>query len=165
MAIARSVITLAGNQPQERETMGQKFASIARAATLASAALIASPVARADGPDVKLSKEELASLLPGTKAVYVIKAGSTHRWTNEPDGKFIASTDGKTVSMAATGRYSGTAKGTWRISDDGKYCVNIDWKNATEDWCQFMFRAEDGSYYMTGSGKPEAERRKIELSK
>lgn len=145
--------------------MGQTFVSIATAVTLASAALIASPLARAEGPGVKLSKDDLASLLPGTKAVYVIKAGSTHRWTNEPDGKFVASTDGKTVSMAATGRYSGTAKGTWRISDDGKYCVNIDWKTATEDWCQFVFRAEDGSYYMASSGNPEAERRKIELSK
>lgn len=139
--------------------MGQISAVIV---ALGTASLIASSLAWSVDAGVKLSKEELASVLPGTKAVYVIKAGSIHRWTNEPDGKFVASSDAKTVSMSS--RVGGTARGTWRVSDDGKYCVNIDWKNVTENWCQFVFRASDGGYYLSGTDDPQAEKRKIELS-
>lgn len=127
------------------------------------AAMVASSAASQEDPGVRLSGAELASFLPGTKAVYVIKAGSIHRWTNEPNGKFVASTDAKTVSM--TGRSGGTARGSWHISDEGRYCVNIDWRTATEDWCRFVYRTNDGGYYMTGSDDPAAERRKIEFSK
>lgn len=143
--------------------MGRTFASSNMAITLALIAGMVPPFALAEGETVKLSKEDLASLLPGTKAVYVIKAGSIHRWTNEPDGKFVASTDAKTVSMSS--RSGGTAHGTWRLSDDGKYCINIEWKNVTEDWCSFVFRGSDGGYYLAGSDNPAAEKRRIEFTK
>ena len=82
-----------------------------------------SDTVQADEAGTRLSKEELASFLPGTKAVYVIKGGSTHIWTNAPEGKFVASTDAKTInSTGMGGGYS--ARGTWRTSDDGKYCVS-----------------------------------------
>lgn len=120
-------------------------------------------MASADEGATLLSREELAGLIPGTKATYVTKAGSIHRWANEPDGKFVASTDAKTVSMSS--RLAGTARGTWRISDEGRYCINIDWRTGVEDWCQFVFRASDGSYFLTGSDRQSGERRPIELQK
>ncbi|HNA81748.1 MAG TPA: DUF995 domain-containing protein [Thiobacillaceae bacterium] len=119
---------------------------------------------QADEAGVRLTKEELATLLPGTKAVYVIKGGSTHAWTNETDGKFVASTDAKTISgVGMGGGY--TARGTWSVSDDGKYCVNIEWRRYPENWCRAMYRTADGGYYLTDTDEPGAPKRKIELSK
>lgn len=127
-------------------------------------ALSLSDTALADEVGVRLSKEELASILPGTKAVYVIKGGSTHSWTNEPEGKFVASTDAKSIS--GTGMGGGyTARGTWNVSDDGKYCINIEWRRYPENWCRSMYRTTDGGYYLTDSDDPDAPKRRIELKK
>lgn len=119
--------------------------------------------ALAEDDGVKLSKEELEQLIPGTKAAYVIKQGSTHRWINEPDGKFVASTDAKAIN--ATGATGSSARGTWHISDEGKYCISIDWKREAENWCRFVYRTADNAYYMTNTDTPNAERRKLELAK
>lgn len=129
-----------------------------------SGCLMLSTGLHAEEPGARLGKAELASLLPGTKAVYVIKGGSTHAWTNEPDGKFVASSDAKTIS--GTGMGGGyTATGTWRISDDGKYCIKIDWRRYPESWCRSLYRTADGGYYLTDSDEPGSPRRKIELTK
>lgn len=126
--------------------------------------LLPSHGARSEEADVKLGKDELASLLPGTRAVYVIKGGSTHIWTNETGGKFVASTDAKSISNTGMGGgYS--ARGSWNVSDDGKYCVNIEWKRYPESWCRSMYRAPDGGYYLTDSDDPAAPKRRIELTK
>jgi len=122
-----------------------------------------SATSRADEAGVKLSKEYLATFIPGTRVVYVIKGGSTHRWTNEFDGKFAASTDAKTINLIGAGSY--TAPGNWHISDDGKYCVEINWKRYPESWCRFIFRRPDGGYYMTDTDDANAERHNIELTK
>lgn len=115
-------------------------------------------------PASGLPKDELASFLPGTKAVYVIKGGSTHIWTNEPEGKFVATTDAKTIN--STGMGGGyTARGTWRVSDDGKYCVSIDWSRYSENWCYFVYRTPGGGYFMTETDDSAAKKRKIELTK
>jgi hypothetical protein len=120
--------------------------------------------ARAQEAGVRMSKEELASFLPGTKAVYVIKGGSTHMWTNEPEGKFVASTDAK--SITGTGMGGGrSARGTWRVSDDGKYCISIDWNRHPENWCRYVYRTPGGDYYMADSDDESAKKRKIELTK
>lgn len=133
-------------------------------ALCACAFLIAPAVAQvSDKPSeapaagTKLSKEELQSLLPGTKATYVNQYGSVHAWTNEPDGKFVASTVAKKYNMTGAGS---TGHGSWRISDDGKYCIEIDWKRDLEKWCSFVWRTADG--YALGS---EGPKRPIELKK
>jgi hypothetical protein len=133
------------------------FLAIISAVSLSDATL-------AEEAGVRLSKEELTSFLPGTKAVYVIKGGSTHSWTNEPEGKFVASTDAKTLNLTGMGS-SYTARGTWRVSDDGKYCISIEWRRYPESWCRFVYRAPGGGYYMTETDDPSAEKRKIELTR
>jgi hypothetical protein len=98
---------------------------------------------------VQLSASEVKQLLPGAKVVSLTNAGSTRSWHNAPDGAFAASSD----SRGADGRgrpASGT--GTWRLTDDGRYCVAIQWNRQTEDWCRYIFKAGD-KYY--GVGKLE----------
>jgi len=130
---------------------------------LAFACLALSSITSAEQVGVKLAKDDLAAFIPGTRAVYVIKGGSTHRWTNEPDGKFVASTDSKSVYLVGVRAF--TAPGTWRISDDGKYCIDIGWKRYPESWCRFVYREPSGGYYMTNTDDPNAERHNVELTK
>ncbi len=94
-----------------------------------------------------LTRQELLDLLPGTQAEYLTKGGSLHRWKNEQDGTFVASTDNKKYG-SALGTQSVTAAGTWRVDDRGKYCVSIEWKREPESWCARILRTADGAYYL-----------------
>ena len=90
----------------------------------------------------KLTKEELEKLLPGASMGRITRAGNKQFWTNGTDGSFIISSD----NSATTGIGS-TASGRWHISQDGRYCVLIEWKRAaTEDWCRYLFATSDGYY-------------------
>jgi hypothetical protein len=136
-----------------------------RSSTLLAVALLSASVfaqvvdkpADTQTQGTKLSRDELQSFIPGTKVHHVIQSGSSRTWTNEPDGKFVASTDGKKYSMTGEGS---TGHGSWRISDDGKYCIEIDWKRDSEKWCSFVWRTEKG--YALGASGPK---RPIEFSK
>lgn len=106
-----------------------------------------------DGQRVTLTKEELQQLMPNATISRVASTGNTHRWRNDADGTFIASSDG-----AGPNRKAGTSPGKWHISDDGRYCVLIEWKaTATEEWCRFIIRSGN-AYYMGRSDKSETER-------
>lgn len=108
----------------------------------------------------KLSKEELTSLLTGVKMGRVSGTGNVQSWSNDSDGSFVISSDnrgaGATGAMGV-GRPS-TATGKWHISDDGRYCVLINWKSApTEEWCRFILQTTDG-YYAVRSDSVGTER-------
>ncbi|MDO9189747.1 MAG: DUF995 domain-containing protein [Sulfurimicrobium sp.] len=78
---------------------------------------------------VQLSADELKQLMPNAKVVSYSKEESTRRWTNEPDGKFVASTDiGRDVGLMLKGAATKTGQGTWHVGDNGTYCVTLDWK-------------------------------------
>ena len=47
-------------------------------------------------------------------------------------GSFVASSDNRKYGSAA-GTSNATAPGTWNISDDGKYCVQIEWRRVSEN--------------------------------
>jgi len=96
----------------------------------------------------KLSKAEAEKLLTGAKiSRKVISTGSTNFWTNEPDGKLIASSDNRGRIGTSTLMSSVTAPGTWHISPEGRYCVTIEWKGIpTEKWCRFVFETSTGYY-------------------
>jgi hypothetical protein len=102
----------------------------------------------------------LLAFLPGTQSKYETKAGSVQRWKNEPDGKFIASTNNK-KNGSPLGVQSVTAPGTWRVNDEGKYCITIDWRRDPVDWCSFVYKSADGEYFL-GASKTA---RKIEFAK
>jgi len=121
-----------------------------------------------DGKNMRtLSKDEVTQLLPGAKMSRVSARGNHHVWTNESDGKFVASSDnmGGGGTVIGAGRPS-TALGKWHISDDGRYCVLIEWKGVpTEEWCRFVLATSDG-YYMTRSTSVGTERvEKFEIKK
>ena len=100
-----------------------------------------------------LSKEELQQLLPGATMRRVTDKGNNHSWSNDADGSFIVSSDNR----ATNGRNS-TAPGKWHLSDDGRYCVLIDWKRVeTEEWCRFVIKTTDG-YYAAKSDKMGTEK-------
>lgn len=91
----------------------------------------------------QLSKEDLQLLLPGAKVESIGLGGSTKYWKNSVDGKFIASTDARGKSVM--GKPS-TGQGTWHIADEGSYCIRIEWKKHTEEWCRFVYK-DGGKYY------------------
>lgn len=129
------------------------FASFALVATLASGQEIA--VLRdldAQGR-VTLTKDELSQLLPNAKMTRVNAKGNTSAWKNDSSGSFVISSDNRDVQ----GQNS-TAQGKWHISEDGRYCVLIEWKrNPTEEWCRYIVRA-GADYYATKSDKTGTER-------
>jgi hypothetical protein len=98
---------------------------------------------------VQLSADELKQLMPNAKVTsYYWEGGkSTRYWTNEPDGKFVASSDtGRDVSKLMGVHAGGSAQGTWHVGDNGTYCVTIDWTKRSENWCRYIFKVGDKYY-------------------
>jgi len=91
----------------------------------------------------QLSKDELTQVLPGAK-VYSDFRGSTRRWKNEANGKFVASSDGRREATKIGKQITG--HGTWHIGDNGTYCVMIEWPKRTENWCKYIFKTADKYY-------------------
>lgn len=114
----------------------------------------------ADDAPVTMSRDELLAFIPGTEVSHVNRFGSQRRWTNGEDGKFVASTDNKKYG-SALGSYNVSAPGTWRINDEGRYCVTIEWKREAENWCSHIVKGPDGQFYL-GSVDPA---RRIEFKK
>ncbi|MEO8057752.1 MAG: DUF995 domain-containing protein [Burkholderiales bacterium] len=110
---------------------------------------------------VTLSKDELTQLLPGAKMSRFNAKGNTNAWKNDADGTFIISSDNRDKG----GRNS-SAQGKWHISDDGRYCVLIEWRvNPTEEWCRYIVKS-GADYYATKSDKTGTERvHKLSISK
>lgn len=108
-----------------------------------------------------LSREELQRLLPGAKMGRVSGSGNTHLWTNESDGTFVISSDNRATNTRPT-----TAAGKWHISEDGRYCVLIDWRRVdSEEWCRYIFQTTEG-YYGVKSDRVGTERaHRLEIKK
>lgn len=118
-----------------------------------------SPLAHADPmhlSDIKqangqqLSVDDLRSLMPGAHVTNMLDNGSTRKWVNETNGSLNATTDNK-GNMGSTTRLVQTAHatGTWSVNDNGSYCVNLEWRAITENWCRFMFKVGDKYYGVT----------------
>ena len=114
--------------------------------TLASAQILNYAEVKAKN-GTQLSAGDLKQLLPGAKVVSRTAAGSTRTWENKPDGTFIAASDGR-GSAGGRNAYS-TAPGTWRVTDDGKLCVKIQWQINQDDWCRYIVKAGDRYYGFT----------------
>jgi len=90
---------------------------------------------------VELSGQELQQLMPSAKVVSRTNAGSTRNWENKSDGTFVASSDNAGGQSGRSRPSSGN--GTWQVTDDGTYCVSIDWNRTQEKWCRHVFKAGD----------------------
>jgi hypothetical protein len=110
---------------------------------------------------VTLTKDELTQLMPNAGIRRVSVTGNNQSWKNDSGGTFIVSSDNK-----STNARNSTASGKWHISDDGRYCVLIEWKRVdTEEWCRYIVKAGN-DYYATKSEKVETEKvYKLEISK
>ena len=102
---------------------------------------------------VTLTKAELSQLMPNASMSRVISNGNKHHWKNDSDGNFIIRSDTRAQLSAGT-----TAYGKWHISEDGRYCVLIEWKRVpTEEWCRYIVKSGD-AYYATKSDKHGTEK-------
>jgi len=100
----------------------------------------------------QLSAEEVQQLLPGAKVMSISGRGVTRRWENNADGKFVASGFDPTTTTPRMQSFQG--QGSWRIGDNGKYCVTLEWPTRTEQWCQVLFKLDD-KYYRVKSADDE----------
>ena len=107
----------------------------------------------------KLTKEQATELLTGAKISRISARGNVHNWTNDAGGSFVASSDnrGAGAVISGSGRTT-TSPGKWHISDDGRYCVLIEWRGVpSEEWCRFILQTTDG-YYAVRSDSVGTER-------
>jgi len=93
---------------------------------------------------VTLSREELVRLLPGARLKRFSARGSPQDWTNRANG-----------TLTATSEYGGkiplVAEGKWRITDEGRFCVRIEWPGYDpEDWCRLIVKS-GGKYFAVDS--------------
>ena len=92
---------------------------------------------------IQLSTDELKQLIPNAKVVSHFQ-GSTRRWTNRPEGKFVASSDLR--RFPGKPGLTSSAQGTWHVGDNGTYCVTLEWPKRSENWCRYIFKV-GGKYY------------------
>ncbi|NIM39663.1 MAG: DUF995 domain-containing protein [Hydrogenophaga sp.] len=111
---------------------------------------------------VTLSKDELQQLMPGATVSRVSGRGNRNIWKNEPGGSFVASSDNKDRGSTMPS----TARGQWSLSDDGRYCVRIEWRSVeTEDWCRFIVRAGNAYYGTRSDQNPDERIYRLEITK
>ena len=89
----------------------------------------------------QLTRDQLQTLLPGAKVTSLTPTGSTRNWENSADGKLFASSDARGSYNRSGLKRSYSAPGTWHIGDDASYCVQLEWKSNTEQWCRFIFKS------------------------
>ncbi len=125
------------------------LASLAIAApvfALCTAFFSASSPAFADGA-TPLTHDELQQLMPGAQIEITYTDGSTTLWKDADDGSVEAVwTSGFTSSK----HYTSPGTGSWKISDDGKYCSHVQWRKNVSDWCSQVVKGDDGEFVLAG---------------
>jgi hypothetical protein len=129
------------------------------------AAGIAQDITMADLKDAqKLSGDELRQVLTGAKVRHMTRYGSTRYWSNNPDGKFMASGTAQGYKGRQT-TYPASGVGTWHISPLDQYCVTIEWKAVSENWCLFVYKSGDRFYGSPRQNDPSARAVEFGFSK
>ena len=132
---------------------------------LASSAAMAQTVNFADLQKqgaVKLSAQDLRAAAEGARASYRAENRWLLQWKNEPGGKLSASANPPAGSSPDVRQVY--AKGTWRIQDDGQYCLEIDRPRAPEKWCRFIYKA-GSKFYSTVETDGKAHEIKFRLAR
>lgn len=110
---------------------------------------------------VRLSAQELRGIAEGAKVSIVSVDRFFQQWENESGGKLAASTR----NLNANNPRLGYGNGTWRIEDDGRYCVEIAWARSSMNWCRHIFRSGDKLYSSAESTNPNGKAYEIEFKK
>ena len=108
-----------------------------------------------DKGGIKMSKDELNVVVPGTKHNSRTNAFGLRNWIHDPEGRLTAHGSVKAQGGRAMGRELDiTANGTWSVIDPGLYCFTIDWNprnpESTEKRCMTVYKLGD-SYYGVAS--------------
>lgn len=95
----------------------------------------------------KLTIDEIKSIVVADTEVEQINGstGGVRRWKNSADGKFVAS------RKAATGTAVTSGSGEWKLTDNGQFCIQIEWRPSRggpeqESWCRTLWRYQDVVY-------------------
>lgn len=96
------------------------------------------------GRAVQLSADELKALLKAGSVSEYMSIGSQvgwlRRWHIAADGSLIIS------NRDVQNKWSFAGRGTWRVRDDGAYCLAIQWHTIQERWCRAAYRVQDSLY-------------------
>ncbi|NPT44690.1 hypothetical protein GNZ12_25915 [Paraburkholderia sp. 1N] len=120
---------------------------------IVAAALSLSTVIAVADDGQPLSRDELQQILPNSDVNIKFANGDNNRWTNAQDGTLVANWQNGVGSGSK--HFSALGHGTWKISDDGRYCVHIQWPKSVTDWCRTVARSGEDSYTLaTTNGEP-----------
>ncbi|MPW21594.1 hypothetical protein GCT13_33170 [Paraburkholderia sp. CNPSo 3157] len=88
----------------------------------------------------RLTRDQLIPLMRGATILRTNTSGALRQWVNGPDGTL-------TVYWAGGGFLQPhSASGKWSVTEDGHFCLQIDWPDMPENWCRFMERTANGAY-------------------
>jgi hypothetical protein len=87
-----------------------------------------------------LTRDQLMTLMPGATMLRTSTSGALRQWVNVPNGTL-------TVYWAGGGFVrTHSASGKWSVTDDGRFCLQIDWEDKPENWCRFLEPTPKGTY-------------------
>lgn len=89
----------------------------------------------------RVSKDQLLALLPGSTMLRASTSGALREWVNKPDGTLTVFWNGSGLR-----RRPRSASGHWSVTDEGRFCLQIDWDEFPENWCRFLEQTADGKY-------------------
>ena len=100
---------------------------------------------------VLLTKADLDALLPGaTNESRAPRTGSARNLTLMQGGRVVGRASG------GLNQNTTKAEGKWNVSDEGRYCVEIDWiwgsGSTSEKWCASMYKLGNDYYAVTRQG-------------
>jgi hypothetical protein len=110
---------------------------------------------------VKLSAQDMRSVVAGAKVTNMTANGNVQTWEDEEGGKFVA----RSSNASTAGGRSTQGTGTWQVEDAGRYCVEITWPMSKEKWCRFLFKSGDKYFASASDRKPESRLYQIEFRK
>jgi hypothetical protein len=74
---------------------------------------------------VALTREQLVALVPNSQLERINQSGGVRRWSNNADGTAAIVRLPKPGAKSAS---VGKASGRWSITEDGKYCLDEEWR-------------------------------------
>lgn len=132
--------------------LGASWLALAQTPAPATLGELASPV--------QLSRDELLTLMPGARMVRINDKGNSHRWTNEPGGDMVVSSDNRSDGRAST------ARAHWHIDDQGRYCLSVQWKRGAEDdSCRYVLKAGGDYFAVESMDAPTRKLYRLEISR
>jgi hypothetical protein len=107
-----------------------------------------------------LAKDDVAVLLLGARLTRQLERGELHINTFK-DGSINADYQGSTRN---TGQLRGY--GTWKVNEDGKYCMEIKWNRAFDNvsGCRRMYKSGE-DYYSAASDSDDEKLYHYKISK